>query len=180
MDYNNNTLELRDIEMKTSHRWHSVLLIGLTFLLLISIIACAAPKEKQEIIDYINTMSPVMGAHADWYDDQNRLFQSSDPDYSELMVELRDLLDRIEKIYMDVNTSTPPQVMREFKRNWSRECQLGILAVGKLLQAIDEGNVDLVFEAQELMFEANDIKDKVTEELFDILEQYNISPDDFR
>ena len=166
--------------MKTSHRWHSVLLIGLTFLLLISIIACAAPKEKQEIIDYINTMSPVMGAHADWYDTQNRLSQQSDPDYSEFMVGLKDLLVRMENIYMDVETSMPPPVLREFKHKWSRECQLCVLAVAKSIQSLEESNIGLLFEAQELMFEANDVKTEATEELFDILEQYNISPDDFR
>lgn len=161
--------------MKGNSKFFQTLLIGLSLLIVGSVVACdSKAQERQQIIDYINTMSPVMGAHADWYDDQNRLFQSSDPDYSEFMVELRDLLDRMEKIYMDVNTSTPPQVMREFKRNWSRECQLSILAVGKLLQAVNEGNVDLAFEAQELMFEANDVKDKVTEELFDLLQEYNI------
>jgi len=161
--------------LKGNNKFFQTLVIGLSFLLVGSVVACdSKAQEKQQILDYIDTMLPVMEAHSDWYDDQNRLFQSSDPDYSEFIVELRDLLDRMERIYMDVNTSTPPQVMRDFKRNWSRECQLGILAVGKLLQAVNEGNVDLVFEAQELMFEANDVKDKVTEELFDLVQEYDI------
>ena len=165
--------------MKGNNKFFQTVLIGLILLLVGSVVACnSKAQERQQIVDYINTMSPVMGAYADWYDDQNRLFQSSDPDYSEFMVELRDLLDRMEKIYMDVNTSTPPQVMREFKRNWSRECQLGVLAVGKLLQAVNEGNVDLVFEAQELMFEANDVKNETTENLLDLLQQYDIDISD--
>jgi len=161
--------------VKGNNRFFQTLLIALSLLLIGSIVACdSKAQERQQIVDYINTMSPVMGAHADWYDDQNRLFQSSDPDYSEFMVELRDLLDRMEKIYMDVETSMPPQVMREFKRNWSRECQLGILAVSKLIQALHEDNLDFVFEAQELMFEANDVKNETTEELLDLLQQYDI------
>jgi len=165
--------------VKGNNRFFQILLIGLSLVLVGSVVACdSKTQERQQIIDYINTMSPVMGAHADWYDDQNRLFQSSDPDYSEFMVELRELLSRMEKIYMDVETSMPPQVMREFKHDWSQECQLGILAIGKLIQAVDEGNLDLVFEAQELMFEANDIKNETTEKLLDLLQQYDIDISD--
>lgn len=165
--------------MKVKNKFFQTLLIGLILILVGCVIACdSKAQERQQIVDYLDTMSPVMGAHADWYDDQNRLFQSSDPDYSEFMVELRDLLDRMEKIYMDVETSMPPQVMREFKHSWSRECQLCILAVGKLIQAIDEGNVDLVFGAQKLMFEANDVKNETTEKLLDLLQQYDIDISD--
>ncbi len=166
--------------MKGNNKFFQTLLIGLSVLLVGSVVACESEAQsRQQIVDYIDTMMPVMGAHADWYDTQNRLFQKSDPDYSKFMVELRDLLDRMEKIYMDVQTSMPPKVMREFKRNWSRECELCILAVGKLLQALDEGNVDLVFEAQELMFEANNVKNETTEILLDILQQYDIDISDF-
>jgi len=165
--------------IKSNNAFPKVLLIGLSLLLFSSVISCdSRAQERQLIIDYIDTMMPVMGAHADWYEDQNILFRTSDPDYSEFMTELRDLLDRIEEIYMDVNTSIPPQTMREFKKSWKRECELCILAVGKLLRALDEENIDLAFEAQELMFEANDVKDEATEKLFDLLIEYNIDIND--
>lgn len=165
--------------MKVKNKFFQTLLIGLILILVGCVIACDSKAQaRQQIVDYINTMMPVMGAHADWYDAQNRIFQQSDPDYSKFLVELRDLLDKMEKIYMDVQTSMPPKEMREFKGGWSRECELCILAVGKLLQAVDEGNVDLVFEAQELMFEANNVKNETTEKLLDLLEQYNIDISD--
>ena len=59
------------------------------------------------------------------------------------------------------------------------ECQLGILAVGKAMQSLEESDMDLLFEAQELMFEANDVKDEATAELLDTLEKYGLDVSDF-
>jgi len=64
--------------IKSNNAFPKVLLIGLSLLLFSSVISCdSRAQERQLIIDYIDTMMPVMGAHADWYEDQNILFRTS-------------------------------------------------------------------------------------------------------
>ena len=85
--------------MKGKSLLFQIILIGLSLILVGSVVAYNSKAQaRQQIVDYINTMMPVMEAHADWYDTQNRLFQQSDPDYSKFLLELRDLLDEMEKI----------------------------------------------------------------------------------
>ena len=160
--------------MRIQRRWYFTLLLFMILLTILPSVSCGVSKEKQEVIDYIDIMLPAMGAHADFYEDWYILMQTSNPDRYELIDEIGDMLNEMEDIYMDVNTSMPPPILREFKSKWSDECELSILALAKTIQALEENDRDLLFEAQELMFQANDAKYEATEELYDVIQQYDI------
>ena len=135
--------------------------------------------ERQEVVDYLESMMPVIEAQADWKDDQNTLAEARNLNREELMDEFTDLLYRMDKIYMDVETSVPPPEMREFKRKWSRECQLTLQATNLMIQSLDTGKWDLMTQAMELIFDANVINEEYYIELMDILDRYNIDAEDF-
>jgi len=149
--------------------------MALILLLVSSVGACdSKAQERQQITDYIDSMLPVMEAHSDWHEDQNAFAQSRNLDYDEATAELADLIRRMEEIYMDVETSIPPTVLREFKHKWSQVCQLELQLLAVFIEALETSNTSLPREINELTFQANDIKTEVDEELLDILHEYDI------
>lgn len=171
--------------MKSRSKWYLISFLVLGLFVASCAMSCSGSqqtqttKEQEEILSYLDTMAPVMGKHADWYDDQNALAEARGLDYNEAEAKLHGLISRMEQIYMDVETSIPPPVLREYKHKWSRVCQLNLQTLTLMLQLLEERNLELVPKINELTFQANDLKTEADEELIDILSKYDISFDPF-
>ena len=166
--------------MKNLKKWSSLLVLLLGVLMVVGLVACGERPQSQtasgreEIINYIDKMLPVMERHADWFDDQNALSQERGLTYEEGLYRLRELSDRMEQIYLDVEKSIPPPVLRNYKHKWSQVCQLNLQSVTLAIQIIQEGNTALLTQLNEVTFRANDLKTEADEELIDILAEHDI------
>lgn len=160
--------------MKPFNRISAILFIGLLLILIPFTFSCTGSKEKQDILNYIEEMMPVMEAETEVNEAHNQLTRRTDLSYQEVYEEIQALLIKTENIYLDVDSSIAPPVMREFKRKWSKSCQLKVQALSLTLQGLLEENFDLIREGDNLLFEANNVKTDMQEELYDLFIEYNI------
>lgn len=166
------------------------LVLLITFVVATSLLGCGRPvnmlqnkksesinfdkSERQQIVDYFQKMEDVLEAHADFYDDMAKVADMKNPTKNEAISRLTDLLNRMEDIYMDVETSIPPPVLRSFKAKWSEECHLCIKALALTIQGIEEDDINKVIEGDDYIYEANKVKTELQNELLDLLDKYNI------
>jgi hypothetical protein len=192
--------------MKVIRKHNTIRLISLIFILLSFIgliVACGRPigmlrgtvagvderqeistvahgDERQEIIDYIKSVSPILKAHADFYEDADKLSTKGNISQKQAISVLKDLRDRIERIYADATESQPPQSLHELKRKWSLECELLIKSLTIAMQAIEENDIDLARESGDYKYKANRLRDEYQEELLDVLTEFSISISELR
>jgi hypothetical protein len=91
-----------------------------------------------------------------------------------VIAKLENFLDRAERLYLDVEESIPPTILRTFKHKWSEECHLYVKMLGLMLMGLERDDFAMAMQAEDLLFEANAVKTEWQEELLDIAEEYNI------
>jgi len=75
---------------------------------------------------------------------------------------------------MEVERSFPPYPLRDFKQKWSKELQLMKQALSLAIQSLEESNITLLREADDLIFESNNLKTEYSNDLLDLLNEYDI------
>jgi len=157
-------------------KWYSILVAGLVLSLASSVLACGQPndREGQEIINYLESIMPIMEANDAWLDEYNDLQRIKNIDLKEYEIQMLDLTLRLNEIYHDLYSTTPPPVLRDFKHKFCKECELRIEAQKLVSRAFLETNPQLLLEADELIWEANAVRSEWGEQLIDLFDKYNI------
>jgi len=99
---------------------NSVILVALVFIVAIAFGIFSRPRvDTQEITNYLENTAPVAQAHSDWLEDYETLTELYAVMSQNQKVEaLNRLLDRMEKIQIDVDESTPPDVLENIAKKW--------------------------------------------------------------
>jgi len=127
------------------------------------------------MIDYLENMAPVAQAHIQWIDDYKELTDSySSLSYSAKINELNKLLNRMEEIQISVEESAPPDILSGVKTKWNNECRLTLQAVYQIILALDKNMPQWIPEAYEILLEADELRQKWTEELSGLLGKHDI------
>lgn len=160
---------------------NAITIILLAFILLVaSIIIWKPVAEKQAIANYLESMQPVMLAHIQWIENNERLMDSYPAlSHSERAEGLKDLRHGMEDILIDIQESNPPDELSDIKKKWNKECWQFSSAISTIIIAMNNGKPEQIPEASEiLMSEANRLRQEWTEELSVLLDSYGIELDD--
>ncbi|UCG55488.1 MAG: Bax inhibitor-1/YccA family protein, partial [Dehalococcoidia bacterium] len=87
---------------------------------------------------------------------------------------LNRLLDRMEEIQIDIEESSPPDILIHIITKWEDECRLNLQAIFLLVQGIDRSNLEWISEAYELLQEAENKRVKWKDELLNLLSDNGI------
>jgi len=136
--------------------------------------------ERQEIINYIESVRPILKDHADFYEDADKLSSRGNITKNQAINILNDLRYRIEKISTDVAGFHSPPALQEFKGKWLLECELLIKSLTMAMRSIEENDMDLARESGDHKSRASEIRDEHQKELFDVLAKYGISVSELR
>ena len=129
-------------------------------------------EARQEIINYLNSVKPILKAHADLYEEVDNLALNGSISERQALEEWKNLLNRMQIIYKDVKGSLPPSPLYEFKRIWELECEILIKSLNAAMQAIEKKDKNLVREYMDYRAEASKLRDESQEELLDVLLKY--------
>jgi len=159
---------------------NSVILIALVFIIAIAFGIFSRPQvDTQEITNYLENTAPVAQAHSDWLEDYNTLTELYIVMSQNQKIEaLNRLLDRMEKIQIDVDESTPPDVLGNIVTKWGNECRLILQAVFQLSLGVERNNTEWISEAYELLMEAENTRQQWKDELSTLLNENDIKIED--
>lgn len=155
---------------------NSIILITLAFVAAIAFGILSRPRvDTQEIILYLEDMAPVAQAHAAWLEDYETLTGLyAVMSQNQKIEELNKLLDRMEEIQIDIDESTPPDILGNIKTKWNSECHSILQAVYQLILGIERNNIEWISEAYELLLEAENARQQWKEELSNLLNENDI------
>ena len=155
---------------------NSVILIASAFIAAIAFGILSIPRvDKQEITLYLESMASVAQSHAQWLEDYEALTgMYAVLSHNQKIEELDELLNNMEEIQINIDESTPPEILEYIKVKWSSECRLILQGVFLLKQGIDRNNVDWIIEAYEFLMEAESTRQQWKEELSNLLDENDI------
>lgn len=159
---------------------NSIIIIALVFIVAIAFGILSRPKvDTQEITNYLEDMAPVAQAHSDWLEDYDTLTELyAVMSQSQKIEGLNKLLDRMEKILIDVAESTPPDILENVLTKWDSECHLILQAAYQLTLGIERNNIDWISEAYELLIKAENTRQQWKDELLNLLNENGINVED--
>ena len=169
-------------------RWPGVFSILLVFVFVIGSLSCALPPElggksseydqtRQAISKYIDEMTPALNESVEIMKEYNSLTMgiTANTNPKEVIMKLYELGRRENEVYHKVSVSGPPIELRDFRLEWTKQCQLRLQVFGLIIRAMNERDASLITEAQKLNSQANTINIKKTEQLQDILRKYGLT-----
>ncbi len=158
----------------------SIAIIALVFIVAIAFGILSRPRvDTQEITNYLENMAPVAQAHSSWLEDYGTLTELyAVMSQSQKIEGLNKLLDRMEEIQIDVDESTPPDILRNVITKWGSECRLILQAVYQLTLGIERTNIEWISEAYELLLEAENTRRQWKDELLNLLNENDINIED--
>ena len=155
---------------------NSAILIALAFIAAIVLGILSRPKiDTHEITDYLENMAPVAQAHSVWLEDYVKLTELyAVMSQSQKIEALNKLLNRMEEIQINIEESTPPEILAHIITKWENECRLILQAIFLLAQGIDRNNIEWIGEAYELLQEAEHERVQWKDELLNLLDDNGI------
>jgi len=159
---------------------NSVILIAFVFIVAIAFGILSRPRvDTEEITDYLENMAPVAQAHISWLEDYETLTEKYGVlSQSQKIGELNELLNRMQDIQINIDESTPPDILINIKTKWNGECHSILQAVYQLILGIERNNIEWISQAYELLSEADDARQQWKNELYDLLNKNGIKIED--
>jgi hypothetical protein len=119
---------------------------------------------------------PAIEAQADIYEERDALIrttiQTKGTDLA--LSKIEDLKQRNDEIYNQVENSEPPPALVEWKQNWLKELELYSQGYGSIIECLTTENDQMLHTADDLLFEARDVKARNNELLFAILDEHEV------